>query len=424
MVKPRHTAIAIILCAAIINFSGCTSAKVSNSSVQSSSAISNATVAANVLSNATTTVTSKTVSKTAQAQGAQPTKATVATTGTLTVSYIDVGQGDSELIQQGDQDMLIDTGTSDSQPSLLNYLKLHIHGDLEYLVLTHAHADHIGGASEVLDNFKVDHLFMTKYPTTTKMFETLLDTIKAKKITPVQPALGSQFKLGQASDIVYGPVGANQEDLNTCSIVIKVTFGSTKFFFGGDEQDSNESGMLANGYDVSATVLKVGHHGSETSTSAAFLAAVKPLYAIISCGKGNDYGHPTQLALDRLKSANVKVFRTDLDGTVVATSNGKTVSFNKSPSANEFVGASKGTAPKAAASSKAKAKAAPATPAAQAAAPATQNQSQIVYWTPNGKSYHSTPNCPTLKRSKVIESGTIQEAINSGHGDPCNDCVK
>lgn len=354
----------------------------------------------------------------------------------LTVSYIDVGQGDSELIQQGDQDMLIDAGTSDSQTALMNYIKPRIHGDLEYLVLTHPHEDHIGGASKVINAFNIDTVYMPNASTTTKVYQSVLSALQAKSQKYSQPVLGKSFSLGTADCSVFGPTGFDTKNLNSYSIVIKVTFGSTKFLFTGDAEEYNEKSMIANGYDLSADVLKVGHHGSDTSTCRDFLNAVSPKYAVIEVGKGNSYGHPTQTTLTRLHAANVTVYRTDLDGTIVATSDGKTITFDKQPSANEYVGAAKSSSAagnssayksgksnsKSSASSKSSSNS--SSKSSSKSASSTKDQSRVVYWTPNGKSYHYDRNCPTLSRSKTVLSGSLSEAIAAGKSDPCDKCVK
>jgi competence protein ComEC len=251
--------------------------------------------------------------------------------GLLKVHYIDVGQGDSILVQQGGHNMLIDTGTNASTDSLVSYLHSQNITKLNYLVLTHPHEDHIGGAAAVIKGFDIGALYMTKYTTTTKTYKDMVSAIKVKGLKPIQPALGSTFKLGDTNCIVYGPVNSNGKDLNTCSIVIKVTYGNTKFLFTGDTQTINEEGMIKKGYDLSADILKVGHHGSDASTSKAFLNKVNPKYAVISCGKNNDYGYPHKSTMDKLQAKNITVYRTDECGTVVCTSDGKNISFDINP---------------------------------------------------------------------------------------------
>ena len=255
----------------------------------------------------------------------------VAVEGVLKVHFIDVGQGDSILLQQGNQNMLIDTGTNESKNSLLAYLKTQNIKEINYLVLTHPHEDHIGGAATVIKNINIGTLYMTKYTTTTKTYSNLVSEVKAKGIKATVPVIGTSFMFGTASCIFYGPVDAKSGDLNTGSIVMKITFGKNSFLFTGDAQGSNESAMIKKGFDLSADVLKVGHHGSVTSTIDAFLKAVSPKYAVISAGMGNDYGHPHKETMEKLQEENIPVYRTDENGTIIATSDGKTISFNRKP---------------------------------------------------------------------------------------------
>lgn len=271
----------------------------------------------------------------------------------MLVHYIDVGQGDSELIQTPDsKTMLIDAGTNGSAASLINYLKSRKVSKIDYLILTHPHEDHIGGADEVIKNFDVIHVYMPKVTTTTKAFEDVVNIMKLKGLKASQPTPGTAFKLGDANCTVLGPVNSNPEDMNTYSIVLKLTYGKNSFLFTGDAQTSGEEDMIGKGYDLSADVLKIGHHGSHTSTSQDFLDAVNPKYAVISCGKGNDYGHPHKEAIDRLKTKKIPVYRTDECGTMIASSDGKTISFNVKPGDYAY-GSSKTSTPAANATSSA-----------------------------------------------------------------------
>lgn len=273
----------------------------------------------------------KTNSTSAVSKSENKTQSNSSASGQLKVHYIDVGQGDSILVQNNGQNMLIDTGTNASTGALINYLQKQSINKIDYLVLTHPHEDHIGGADAVIKTFDIGTIYMNQKSTTTNTYKDVINAISSKGIKPVQPALGTTFKVGAANCVVYGPVNPNSDDLNTYSIVIKLTFGSNKFLFTGDAQASNEEGMINNGYDLSADVLKVGHHGSHTSTSDAFLAKVNPKYAVISCGKGNDYGHPHEETMDKLKAKNIPVYRTDENGTIVATSDGNSISFSCNP---------------------------------------------------------------------------------------------
>lgn len=248
--------------------------------------------------------------------------------GELKISYINVGQGDSELIQQGDKNMLIDTGTNASTSSLISYLHSKNIKKLDYLVLTHPHEDHIGGADAVINNFEIGTVYMNKVTTNTKTFKDVISAMQNKGIKATVPVPGDSFNLGDANCTILGPINSFQKDLNTYSIVVKITFGNNKFLFTGDAQVSNEKDMINKGFDLSADVLKVGHHGSYTSTSEEFLDKVNPKYAVISVGINNDYHHPHKSTMDRLKTKGIKVYRTDECGTIICTSDGNNISFN------------------------------------------------------------------------------------------------
>lgn len=259
------------------------------------------------------------------------TPANQAVNGSLKIHYINVGQGDSILVEQNGKNMLIDTGTNASTNSLISYLQSLNISKIDYLVLTHPHEDHIGGADAVINDFNIGTIYMPKIATTTKTFEDVVNAMNSKGLKAASPALGSTFKLGSANCIVVGPANPKSNDLNTYSIVIKLTFGNTKFLFTGDAQASNEEAMITNGYDLTADVLKVGHHGSNTSSCQDFLDRVNPKYAVISVGKGNDYGHPHEGTMDKLKAKGIKVYRTDENGTIICTSDGKSISFSCNP---------------------------------------------------------------------------------------------
>ena len=278
-------------------------------------------------SDSNSTVSSKTT--TTQKENSSNAKQSVS--GNLKIHYINVGQGDSELIQQGDKNMLIDTGTNASTDTLISYLQSQNIKKIDYLVLTHPHEDHIGGADAVINKFDIGTIYMPKVTTTTKTFEDVITAMKNKDLKATAPNPGDTFKLGEANCEILGPINSNKEDLNTYSIVLKVTLGNNKFLFTGDAQKTNEEDMINKGYDLSADVLKVGHHGSHTSTSEAFLNKVNPKYAVISCGKNNDYGHPHKETMERLQSKNISVYRTDESGNIVCTSDGNNITFSCSP---------------------------------------------------------------------------------------------
>jgi competence protein ComEC len=249
----------------------------------------------------------------------------------LKVHYIDVGQADAILIQQGNSAMLIDGGNNADKDIVKNYLDKEGITFLEYIIGTHAHEDHIGGLDYIINSFKVGKVYFPKQTATTETFRDFVNAVKDNGLQLTVPSAGEAFKLGEALVTVVAPNSEIYNEANDYSIVTKVTFGSNSFLFTGDAETVSENEIINKGTDIKADVLKVGHHGSYSSTSELFLNRVAPKYAVISLGKDNSYGHPHQQTMDKLRADGIAVFRTDENGTVIATSNGKDITFNAIP---------------------------------------------------------------------------------------------
>lgn len=261
---------------------------------------------------------------------ASPTTPSIPTTTSgklLVVSYIDVGQGDSVLVQTPNgKNILIDAGTSSFETKISDYLKTKDITKIDVLIATHPHADHIGGMSYIIENFQIGSVYMPRATTTTKTYETLLTTIKNKGLTINAAKAGVSINLNNDISIsIIGPVSSGYNDLNQYSVTIKVIYNIKSFLFMGDAGETSEQEIINSGINIEANVLKVGHHGSSTSTSKLFLEAVSPQYAVICVGAGNTYGHPTEQTLDRLTSAGIKILRTDINGTIVISSDGQSI---------------------------------------------------------------------------------------------------
>ena len=195
---------------------------------------------------------------------------------------------------------------------------------IHYLIGTHPHEDHIGGIDDILENFSVKKFYMPDVISTTSTFTDILDVLEEKNVQLNVPKIGSRFSLGDAKiEVIY--TGTDTVDLNSSSIVLKLTYGNVSVLFTGDATESVEKALLSK--NVKVDVLKVAHHGSPYSTTNNFLKAVNPKYAVISVGKGNSYGHPGASTLRKLKNENVEIHRTDKEGTVIMVSDGKNIRF-------------------------------------------------------------------------------------------------
>jgi len=243
------------------------------------------------------------------------------------VHFIDVGQADAAcIVLPSGEAILIDAGSNASEDQLLSYLARYGIRHITYAVFTHPHEDHIGGADAVFDACKIDHLIMPEVVTATSTYEILLDCIEKEGSTVQYAAPGNTYIVGEASITILGPVSDDDENLNNASIILSFRYRDTTFLFTGDAETAAESAaMLRNPTACNADVLKVGHHGSSTSSSELFLAAITPDVAVISCGSFNEYGHPHTAVLNRIKRFTDHIFRTDELGSIRIYSDGETL---------------------------------------------------------------------------------------------------
>lgn len=245
----------------------------------------------------------------------------------MKVHFIDVGQGDSIFIElPNTKTMLIDAAENEYADRITNYIYSCGYNTLDYVVATHPHSDHIGGMADVIGAFNVENVILSPATHTTKSYTNMLKAIDDSGAKVKIGVAGTEiFSDGDLSAVVIAPVTEDYSDLNNSSVMVMLTYGSRKFLFTGDAENSEENTITA---DIDCDVLKVGHHGSSTSTSRAFLTAASPEYAVISCGMGNSYGHPHTETLDRLKGAGVKIYRTDLQGDIIMTCDGENITVN------------------------------------------------------------------------------------------------
>jgi competence protein ComEC len=245
------------------------------------------------------------------------------------VDFIDCGQGDSALISSEGESVLVDTSTSDESESVVSHLKKRGISKIGVLILTHPHEDHIGGAEAVLEQFEVEKIIM-KRPTkgtepTSAVYISLLKKIKEKDVEVVNATPDVKFSCGHWEFSVLGPI-EEYEDLNDQSIVLHGFYGKTSILFKGDQEKKAEKDLLDRyGGQLRSTIYAVSHHGSRSSSCDEILDAVRPQYAVISCGDENSYGHPHKETLERLEERGIAVFRTDIDGTVTFITDGVTI---------------------------------------------------------------------------------------------------
>ena len=325
----------------------------------------------------------------------------------LKVSYIDVGQADSILIQTpGGKNVLIDAGNNGDATTIVNYLKAQNISRLDYVIGTHSHEDHIGSMDTVINTFDIGNVVMPKESSNTQTFRDVMAAIANKGIKPIEAKAGVMLDLGsEVYAELLAPNSTGYDDINDYSAVLRLVYGKNSFLFTGDAEAQSESEMLHLGSQLKVDVLKVGHHGSKTSSTAAFLKLVAPKYAVISVGKGNSYGHPTQEALGRLSGVGATIYRTDESGTIVCESDGETITFKTLGSSVQ---------PRAPSSAPAAAVVAKPIPAATQ----SDNQGVTVYGTKTGAKYH-VDGCKSLSKSKIPM--TLSAAKSSGL-TPCSIC--
>ncbi|MGM9591979.1 MAG: ComEC/Rec2 family competence protein [Oscillospiraceae bacterium] len=242
----------------------------------------------------------------------------------LYVHYIDVGQGDSELVCCNGEYMLIDAGEPDASDAVLEYLDRHGIDKLDYLVCTHSHSDHCGGLDAVVERLEVGTVFTSPYAGDSPSYEIFTDAVYDAGLELTVPELGESYRLGEASFSFIGPL-EDYDNTNDDSLVLRLEYGDTSFLFTGDMTAKAEKDLIKDGASLRCDVLKVGHHGSSGSSCYQFLYEAQPGIGVISCEKGNSYGHPHEETLSRLDDAEVTVYRTDLEGSIVIFSDGMKV---------------------------------------------------------------------------------------------------
>lgn len=330
----------------------------------------------------------------------------------LIVNFIDVGQADSIFIElPNNKTMLIDAGNNEDDETVINYIKNLNYDTINYVVGTHPHEDHIGGLDTVINTFNVENIYMPKIQHNTATFEDVLFAIQNKGLEINTAKAGTSIlNIDNLNIDILAPVNDSYEELNNYSAVVKITYGNKSLLFTGDAESLSENEITA---DLKADILKLGHHGSDTSTSREFLSKVKPTYAVISVGKDNSYGHPSNDVLALLDEFNVNIFRTDEQGTIIARSDGNMISINKeptpyNPNAPPSIQTVTTNEPEVAEE-----------PVIDEEAPAIEEPKEVtVYVTKTGAKYHRD-GCQYLRKSQIAIS--LNNATLQGY-TPCSKC--
>lgn len=341
--------------------------------------------------------------------------ATTSTVKPADVRFISTGNSDCILICDNGHYAMIDGADNDDEQFLVNYLNNLGIKTLDYLILTHPDADHVGGLDAVTKNFTIKNVFVGNGSADSQTYKDFINACIDKELKPSIPLTNKTFTLGNGSFQFFNQT-ANNSDVNDNSLVALYNIGSNKYLFMGDAGKEIEAALLVDKIGK-VDVLKVGHHGSKTSSSDSFIKAVAPKYAVICCGKDNKYGHPDQETLDTLSNNGITTYRTDLNGTVVISSDGKSVTAKTSNEASQA--AINKTSDSSLLSSTSNSK--PTTTITNkpsTTVDASNDQSETVYITKTGKTYHKD-GCSSLSKSKIAISKKDAEA--KGY-TPCKKC--
>ena len=339
--------------------------------------------------------------------------------GNMAVHFIDVGQGLAILVQSGGENLLYDGGNRSPADEVVQYLKNQQVETINYMISSHYDEDHLGGLVKCLDNFEVGHVLGSDYVHTSDLFNTFMNTATAHAIIVEYPSVGDTYEFGTGSFTVMAPDGISQNS-NDNSVVIRLVNGNNSFMFMGDAEETSEQDMISTGMNLDCDVLSLGHHGSASSTSWDLLEAASPSWAVISCGLNNSYGHPAAETMGKLSDMDIPVFRTDDQGTVIALSDGNTISWNQEPCNDYTSGSEKQSTDSSADQSEQDTNDAAATESYAAETDTSDTQGRMVWISATGSKYHSIPDCGNMNPDKATQE-TESQALSQGY-EACKKC--
>lgn len=348
--------------------------------------------------------------------------------GTLSVTFLDVGQGNAVLAEQGGAYMLIDGGNRDYSSFVVSYLKEQGVEELAYVIASHYDADHLNGVVGALHAFSCGQVLAPDYVTDTRVYESFERVIKEQDIALAYPAVGDTYTLGDASFTVVCPKAYDPKEDNDNSVGIRLVYGNTSFLICGDAGKAEEQAMLDSGVTLDSDVYLASHHGSEGSSSEAFMRAVSPTAVVVSAGAGNSYGHPTRTVLNRVKACGAALYRTDLQGTITVTSDGTSLSWSVDATQDyrdgDEVAAGAADTTGTSGTADTAGSAAQASSGGETAAGGTADVTGEYVLNTNTKKFHRS-SCSSVAQmspeNKAAFSGSREELIAAGY-DPCKRC--
>ena len=353
----------------------------------------------------------------------QNTKAVWAADGSMTVHFLDVGQGLSVLVESEGQTLLYDGGPSSASSFVVSYLQERQISEIDYLISSHYDEDHVSGLIGCLNAFDVANVIGADYVHDSSLYDSFMDGVAAQGLTVQHPAVGTEYEFGSGKFTILSPQNISKES-NANSVAIRLTNGENSFIFTGDADYNSEADMVSSGIDLSCDVLSVGHHGSATSTSWDFLQATVPEYAVISCGAGNMYGHPHEETMEKLSDMGIQVYRTDEQGTIVVSSDGNSLSWNMDPCNDYTSGDGKSPAGESETQGFAGEQyddQGESNDTDSIEADSAQNsQEEMVWISATGSKYHSIPDCGNMNPDKAYQE-PLSQAEAQGY-EACKKC--